>query len=478
MSVEVDTEEPKTPEVLPPAQLSVVALAQRQPIWRRRRYQLTALLVAVAFVAALVGNNLLARQYTPDGAVRQYMAALQSDDAGQAWGVIQVAAPSAPVAATVTDRSALVAALASGRPDIREFTVTGSNQLNSTTSSVDVTYDTAGGTKQVKFIVQRSGQTHFGIYPVWHLLITPTILQVTVPGGSTGVSVDGKAIALPQGKSTIAVLPVVHRVQLSGTAMISAPPATVDAFFSLGQSVAFKPTLTAAGLDKATAAVKAHFDTCSKQTAWKPDGCPQSVDYSLPHSGQWQLVGDPLQDLSVSFDQEMNALGTGHFQMVYAYQEAGTQGTSHWFSSSGYSAALVLAPTDIAVGSISSSDSAPPLVRPAGATDQAAEALVSKAFAQCAAAQSDAPADCPQGFAFVDASSVSWSLSGDPLSGATVSFDQGSGVFTVQGNFNMTSTYYVSGYSSSRPSYTSVYRAFLYWNGQAFELVTIGGYFS
>jgi hypothetical protein len=75
-------------------------------------------------------------------------------------------------------------------------------------------------------------------------------------------------------------------------------------------------------------------------------------------------------------------------------------------------------------------------------------------------------------------SNVSWSLSGDPLSAATVSFDQGSGVFTVQGNFNMTSTYFIGAYPSTRSSYTTLYRAFLYWNGQAFELVTIGGYFS
>jgi hypothetical protein len=34
---------------------------------------------------------------------------------------------------------------------------------------VDFSYDTSQGTKQAKFIVQRSGDNHFGIYPVWHL---------------------------------------------------------------------------------------------------------------------------------------------------------------------------------------------------------------------------------------------------------------------------------------------------------------------
>jgi hypothetical protein len=56
-----------------------------------------------------------------------------------------------------------------------------------------------------------------------------------------------------------------------------------------------------------------------------------------------------------------------------------------------------------------------------------------------------AQADCPQKRSAADPSNVSWQLSGDPLSLATVSFDQESGMVTVQGNFNMTAKYYVQG---------------------------------
>ena len=96
MSIEVETKEPESPNgELPPPTVSTDA-QQRLRLWRQRRYQLAALFVAVAIVAALVGNNLLARQYTADGAVRQYLAALQTGDVSKAWDAIQVMAPTAP----------------------------------------------------------------------------------------------------------------------------------------------------------------------------------------------------------------------------------------------------------------------------------------------------------------------------------------------------------------------------------------------
>jgi hypothetical protein len=477
MSIEVETTEHDSPN----GQLKSVApsppVAERVPIWRQRRYQLGTLFVAIAFVAVLVGNNLLARQYTPDGAVRQYLAALQAGDATKAWDVIQVMAPTASVAATVTDKSALQAALAAGKPDIKDFTVTGTSQLDATTTAVEVTYDTSAGSEQAKFLVQPSGQTHFGIYPVLHVVITPTILQITLPKGSSGVSIDGKLVALPQGTSSVAVLPVAHKLQLNGTALLAGQTVSVDAFYSLAQSVSYTPALTSDGLAKAKAAINAYFTACTKQTSLRPAGCPQSETNGFVSSGQWQLVGDPTQDLAIGFDKNLNPVATGHFQMVIAYQEDGYTGTLHDVSSGGYSAGLVMTPTDITVTSITSDSGLADLQRPAAATDQAAEALVKAAFTQCAGARASAQADCPQKLFAADPSNISWQLSGDPLSGATVSFDQQSGVLTVQGNFNMTATYYIIGYPYTQSSDTTSYTAYLLWDGQALKLVTISGDF-
>ena len=126
---------------------------------------------------------------------------------------------------------------------------------------------------------------------------------------------------------------------------------------------------------------------------------------------------------------EPQTFRVGHFQVVFANQEAGTAGTLHAASSGGYSATLALTST-ITVSSIGSATGLPGLQRSAPATDQAAKDLVAKAFGQCAGARAAAQADCPQGLAVPDVSNVSWTLSGDPLSTATVSFDPQSGLFT------------------------------------------------
>ena len=176
MSTEVKSAHDDVAEV--PASGSVVTIEspvvpstiRRGPIRRGRRYQLTAGAAILLVLAAVIGNSVLARQYTPEGAVRQYLAALQSGDAAKAWDVIQVSGPTISPAATLTDRPALQAALATAKPDIKNFTVTATTRMDANTSSVDVTYDNSVGSKQAKFIVRRSGQTHFGLYPVWHLV--------------------------------------------------------------------------------------------------------------------------------------------------------------------------------------------------------------------------------------------------------------------------------------------------------------------
>src|SRR5712692_4391719 len=73
MSTEVETKESATPEISPVAPASPARPPRQRPLWRQRRYQVAGTLVAVALVAAFVANNFLARQYTPEGAIRQYL---------------------------------------------------------------------------------------------------------------------------------------------------------------------------------------------------------------------------------------------------------------------------------------------------------------------------------------------------------------------------------------------------------------------
>lgn len=142
---------------------------------------------------------------------------------------------------------------------------------------------------------------------------------------------------------------------------------------------------------------------------------------------------------------------------------------------SGYLASLALAATDITVGSIGNTRDAPGLHRPAGATDQAVKDLVAQRFAQCAKSTADVTADCPQQLVDVEVSSISWSMTGDPLAGATISFDSGTGLITVDGNLPMTASYRSVGTAKSKASFTRSYEASLLWDGQAVQLVTIAG---
>jgi hypothetical protein len=447
-------------------------------LWRQRRYQVGATLLAIAVFTAAIGFNLIARQYTADGAVRSYLTALQSGNASAAWDQVQVSMPTAQVTATMIDRAAMQAALATGRPDIKNFNITNTSQIDAARSTVSFDYDTSAGTKQAKFIVQQGSEKRFGFYPLWHLVIAPTMLQITLPAGSSGVTIDGRSLVLPQGASSVAVLPLAHKIQFNGTQILAPQTVTIDSFLSAGQPVANQPQLTAAGQDQAKIAIKGFFDNCSKLTNANVDPalCPQDVTFYLSASGQWRLIGDPSQDLTIKFDPQMNAVGTGHFQMVFSYQGSGSGGTNQIPSAGGYSASLVLSPTGLAVANVQTAKDVPALTRPAGATDQAAKDLVATAIAQCATVQAEYVADCPQRAPDAGLSNVRWTLNGDPIAGATVTFDPNSGILTVHGNFNMSVSYYWLGsHPKSGRSYITAYDAHLLWDGQNLQVVNIDG---
>jgi hypothetical protein len=451
---------------------------ERRPLWRRRRYQVGATLLAIVVFIVAVGFNLLARQYTPDGAVRSYLTALQSGNALEAWDQVQVSAPTAQATATLIDRSAMQAALAAGRPDIKSFNITSTSQIDAATSSVSFDYDTSAGTKQAKFVVRQGSEKRFGFYPLWHIVIAPTMLQITLPAGSNGVTIDGRSLALPEGASSVAVLPLVHKFLFNGTQILAPQTVTLDAFLSIGQLVAYQPQLTAAGQEQAKIAVKGFFDNCAKLTSANVDPavCPQDVTFYLAASGQWRVVGDASQDLAIKFDQQMNGVGTGHFQMVFSYQGSGSPGASQIPSAGAYSASLVLSPTGLTVANVQRAKDVAALTRPAGATDQAAKDLVAAAMTQCATVQAEYVADCPQRAPDAGLSNVRWTLNGDPIAGATVSFEPNSGVFTVHGNFNMSVSYYWLGsHPKSGNSYITAYDAHLLWDGQNLQLVNIDG---
>lgn len=484
MSTEVQSANSSAPEApaavpLVTVELAPAAVTEKPRSWQRRGYKIGAAALVALVIVAVVANNLIARKYTPEGATRAYLSALQSGDASEAWSQIQVLTSAKTPTAVLTDEASIQAALAIAKPDFRSFDITSTSNLDANTGLVSVTFATSQGSKQTKILVKRSGDKRFGLYPIWRVAITPTLLAISLPKGSDGISVDGKRLALPAGRSTVGVLPLPHKVQVNGTQIVAPQTITVDAFLSSGQAVTYQPTLTEAGMDKAKAAIKAYFgDVCAKATNGYPDRatCPQRAGYYIKNPGQWQVIGNPAQDLVIKFDQDQNVVGVGHYQMAFAYTSAGMEGTQHSPSAGGYMATLLLDSTDLAVSNIQEANDLLALTRPAGATDQAAKDLVSKAFVQCSAVVGGSVADCPQAAPDLVISDVHWKLVGDPIAGATVSFDTTNGIFTVHGNFAMDVSYkFFGSYPRSRTSYVTAYLARLFWDGQALQLITIDG---
>lgn len=448
------------------------------PIWRRRWFQLAVGFVLLVFLAAVVGNNLVARQYTPDAAVVAYLSALRSGDADAAWADIEVGVATQPVAASLTDQAALRAALKAARPDISSFDLTKTSNLDSSRALVTVAITTSKGSRQAQILVERVGARTFGLYPTWRVMLAPAVLSLTVPKGAGGVSIDGKVIALPSGKSAVAVLPLSHSVVFGSTPLLQATNLKVDGSAGADQVVAYLPQLTAVGQQQADAAVKGFFsDICAKVTSSEPQNssCPQSTSEYVAYTGQWQVIGDPGQTVTVSTGADGSITLLGFYQMVFAYTEPGLTGTEHVPATGAFSASATLSQSEIQVNSIDRVTSTSGFERPAGATDDAAKALVAKAIATCAGVTAEAVADCPQGAPDLIIENVHWSLSGDPTSGATVRFDAATGLFIVHGNFSMSVSYTVFGSATTGRSRTTAYDAYLVWDGQALQLVTING---
>ena len=448
--------------------------------WRQRlgvRAQLVVALVLLVVIAAVGANVYFAGQYSPAGTVREYLAALQAGDSARAWSLMEVARPASQPNATLLTQKALAATLASNKPTYPGLTI-GRTDSTGPGATVHVGYVSGSATRQVQISLVQTASRSLLLYPVWKVVVTPALLSVTLPTGSTGDSVDGQSVSLEAGKpQTIAVLPLAHRVQLLGSAMVGGTSQSVDASSSAAVAVPVSATLTSAGTEAAKKAVVAGLTACAAKADLNPADCPQSSTASLVDQVHWQLVGDPITDLVVAFGADGSATATGHYQMVLSDHPSYGSGTEHQAVGGAYKASLRVSSTGVEVGPIQPAQGVPPLVRPSGATDQAAKDLVAAAFAACAAATTISVNDCPQvtTLAVADPKNVRWTLNGDPASAATVAFDGDHSDLSVTGDFAMAVSFSMSGSLFQGDSATKHYRADLFWDGNALQLVTVIG---
>jgi hypothetical protein len=430
----------------------------------------------------VLANAVLEQQYSPASAVEQYLGATETGNAATAWAAAQIEAPAKPVDAKLLNQAALQAALAGTRANYQGLGL-GTTTFGSGggTATVGYSYRRLGATHQAAAIVERdSNERRLGFYPVWRVVVSPALLSFNLPPGGGTVSIDGQPLSLPTGKTfTVAVLPLPHRVELQASAMLQGDSQSVDSTDASGveTKVSFSAKLTASGTQKAGDAIKAAFAVCAAATSLRPEACPQSDSQPLADQPRWQLIGDPTADLAVALDASQQLAATGYYQMIFGYHPTYGSGTEHDAIGGGYRALLRLTSTDVQPGSLAPATDLPAASRPSGATDQAATDLVAKALTACAAATSAEVNDCPQltTLSVTNPTNLHWTLTGDPVAGATVSFDGARSVLTVSGNFSMGIDFDMSGGHFHETSPVNRYRADLFWNGSALQLVTIVG---
>ncbi|HVB78146.1 MAG TPA: hypothetical protein VNI34_10140 [Candidatus Nitrosotalea sp.] len=452
--------------------------------WRSRlgwRTRLAALAILLLLVAAIGANLYLTNLYGPQGAARQYLAALGSGDANALWALINH--PSAPtgVQDSLLDRAALNAALEVDHSPITNVTVDPATIAGSV-ATVSVSYRRSGAISSQTLTLSQGADRHLGIYPTWRVDLVPALLSISLPPGGGGLTVDGRNVEVGSGSpQTIAVFPLHHTVNFAGNGMVEAASqdvASAAALSSGKMTVAFPTKLTAAGLAKAQQGIKDALAACAAATEAAPNGCPQSAVSITASHYSWKLVGDPTADLTLTPSPDGTLKGTGHYVMILTYQPVVRGGTEHQAFGGDYSALLVITGTDIKPTSMAAGSGIAALPRPAGATDQAAKDLVGPAIAKCGSAAVDLPDDCPQSDfdAFPPINHPQWSLSGDPLSAAVIAWDGAQGILTVSGPFQMFLDYGDSlGENHHDPSTTKSFQAQLVWDGSALNLVTILG---
>jgi hypothetical protein len=442
----------------------------------RRRLIVAALFATFALIAAAVGSDLvLAGRFTPATAVSDYLNALSARDVGVAWSRVLVAAPSKPVDVSFLDEASFRDALSSARPDLQAFSIVETSYLDSSQSAamVMVDYDTKSGTRQTIMRVIRTGRTNLAMFPDWRIVLTPVVLTLE-PGYASQVWLDGRAVApSAAGGSSVAVLPLGHKLTFEAGGYLQPQAVVVDAFDGSAATIAYQPVLTASGVAAAKGAVLSALKNCAAQAG---AGCPQSVNDAFAGGGTWSIVGDPTGDLAFAASPDGLLTGSGHAQMVYAY--SAYEGVRHDVWAGGYKADLTVDGGRLGVSQLVAASDLTPLQRPAPGTDQAALQAVSNGFKHCAATSGQSVADCPQVLAAPIPENVHWALAGDPTAGASVTFDPQTGIFTVHGRFDMTATYTVSGYPDSSASATTTYDALLLWDGSQLQLINIQGSFS
>lgn len=196
-----------------------------------------------------------------------------------------------------------------------------------------------------------------------------------------------------------------------------------------------------------TAAAASGLRSCVREVVLQPVNCPQSVDESYPEDAEdvsWSLHGDPTDGARVSFQsstKRFQVVGNAIMSADYTIldeRKAVTLPVPYLATFTWEDGRLIQDEIRRFSGTAD-----PPIVK----TDPAIPrnrvlSLVAAEFRRCAAVKSaPMPPRCPQPEYPEEQDHASWVLNGDPVANARVSFDPGTGLTHVVGNYSATVRY-------------------------------------
>lgn len=297
-------------------------VAQRSPvrIIVRPRYVAIAGVVLLLLATGFGVNSYLTSLYGPDNAVLNYYHAQAAGNVDAMWAAADYSASSGSVAPTLSKDALKDMLQLEANRDIKNPRATGIRDPGSGKIAVTVSFARGGNQVTQNVTVNRDPlHTHYGLYPGWRLELPPTRLSVNLFKNAGSIKVDGILIDTTQG--LVMVIPGVHRVQMSETAVTASDEQMVDTWSGSG-SVSFKPTFRSGAQEAALASLKTAFASCAASTDIKPANCPNSGFKlgDVQSNVHWTLVSDPTVDAKYFIGDDPDTIrASGEFRMKLSY---------------------------------------------------------------------------------------------------------------------------------------------------------------
>ena len=438
---------------------------------RRGSSRQEALVTLGLLVAAIVGFGAPATFGTdsPRSAAVAYLSAASRADAAGMLEASDVRPELAgKVDASLLDEAALKEALPTlmGKPaDVQVGEPSPTDPV-----SVAASYRVADATHQVRLTLDKVF-IPLRVHPVWKVRVLPAVFSAQVAAAAGDLTVDGRRVPGSAGKSvSVAVFPGLHVLSTTGGPLMVGEGSPYDTASTSGLPATVFLKLTPLGDTAVHEAVNAAFKGCTTgSSSCSPEALGAGSKPTLT------LVGDPLNGATDKPDPIGVVNVFGHFHFVETVGSG--VDTRHLPVSGGYSLKLRPSGNGFTPGPPSPYATVSPAIRPVGAGDQAILDAVRPALVTCAAAMVAKPADCPQTIN-ANATDVQWTLQGDPLAGATVTFDPDADLFKVAGRLTMGVSYNSSLLGIGLHTDSSAifpFTADLFWDGSKPVLVTIQG---